>query len=178
VTPGRFSTFALFCPAIRFMKEDLRDRFPADFIKEGELLWKAEEFETDKAFMDNFCTLMTVGEGGLLKTLFELAKDGLRGFEIDYENIPINQITVEFCECYDLNPLELLSGDCYLGICPHGGRVCDMINRLMPDSDMGKNARVIGRTLESKEKIMNYSQTKSKMMGPTGEALLKISDGI
>ena len=61
------------------------------------------------------CEISMVAEGGILKTLYELATEKNCGMRIELKRIPFLQSTIEVCEFFAINPYRLLS-DAYVAI--------------------------------------------------------------
>lgn len=92
-----------------------------------------------------------VAEGGILKVLFEMVKLSGHGMRINYESVPIKQITVEICEYFDYNPWQLLSGGCVLYVTSKGSALVRSLEK------QGFEAHRIGFLTEDKKKLICHS---------------------
>ncbi|SDB32749.1 AIR synthase-related protein [Eubacterium oxidoreducens] len=140
----------------KYKKEELETRIHPRVVSRG---LKMEAKPLPKHL--EIAAIYEVTEGGLNKSLNELAKDYQKGFWIDARRVMIRQETVEFCEFYDLHPWDLLSKDCYLLVtkramkvvdaCKKAGLICNKIGHLTPD-----NKKVICRAGE--ESLLNRAR--------------------
>lgn len=111
--------------------------------------------------------VIAVGEGGILKELFEMGSKSGLGFKIDFERISVRQATIEFCEYYDLNPYQLLSGGCTLIVSDSGKNVLRALEPVIP-------CGIIGRVTEDRAMRLYYRGEESLVNHPKPDDLLKI----
>lgn len=89
-----------------------------------------------------------VGEGGVLRTLFEMAMEEKCGMTVDEDLIPIHQETVEIAEVFDINPYASLSTGSVVAFSPEGNGLLEALH------EAGIPAAKIGRTQPGKKKIL------------------------
>lgn len=131
---------------------ELLSRFSRAFVK------VAKDFDKFLSVVPEAMTAVEFGvsamhdvtEGGIYGALWELAEAAGVGLEIDLKAIPIRQETVEICECFRLNPYQLISSGCMLMTATDGR---GLVRALQKE---GIQAKVIGRCVEGKaKKVMN-----------------------
>lgn len=79
------------------------------------------------------------GQGGILKTLWDLSGAYETGIRFSLRQIPVKQATIEICERLELNPYRLYSRGCYLLVADQGGRTAAALEK------EGIAAQVIGK---------------------------------
>lgn len=150
--------------------EKLEQTLPAHFIRSGAALKPAIAVLPDPE--DMVChgvkAMYHVGEGGLLNALCELASDSRTGFRIDYERVPVKQVTIEFCEVFDLNPWQLMSGGCVMMITDRGYETVSACR------SMGIPCEVIGYISADNDKVICHDEVRSCLNRPEPDELLKI----
>lgn len=159
----------------KFFSTELEDVFPRWLIEKCHDFSSPSQWYPPKNLLCDFpiASIMEVREGGLSRALYELGQRMSYGFEIDYTSIPFHQITVELCEQYDIDPMTLLSGGCYLLVLSCGNAFCDYVQKkyLIPCTS-------IGRTIDTKDKILCYRDYKSQINKPKPDGLLQILTGL
>lgn len=152
----------------RYFREELSRVFPDWVLREATEMEAQMQLYPSGELLEQ-CGVMaafSVGEGGLNRTLFQLGKSTGRGYEIQARYVPVNQITIEFCEYFDLNPWSLLSAGCVLLICSQTSKLLQELNRTeIP-------AAVIGFMTDQKEKVITYGAARSLINRPKADALL------
>lgn len=109
-----------------------------------------------------------VTEGGVLGAIWELAEKAQRGVEIDLAAIPVLQETVEITEFFDINPYKLISSGAMLMVAGDGEILAERLRQ------EGIAAKVIGKVIEPKEKVVVYSGIRQSILAPTGDELYKV----
>lgn len=109
------------------------------------------------------------GEGGILKTLWDLSGAYGTGIEFSLGLIPIKQETIEVCERYDLNPYRLLSIGCLLFTADNGG---DLVKALC---EKGIHAAVVGKVTKGISRVMVHGKDKGFLERPTADELYKVT---
>lgn len=151
-------------------EETLRKRFSETFIEEAK---RFDQFlsvvpEAAIAVESGVSAMHDVTEGGIYGALWELAEASGVGLEIDLKAIPIRQETVEICECFRLNPYQLISSGCMLMTSPDG-------RKLMADlQKAGIKAALIGRCVEGKAKRIINGEEEAFLERPKTDELYKI----
>lgn len=136
-------------------KENLMQRFPAPFLKEAQVCFEQLSIEKEAEILSESDTFrMALGELGIYGALWETAEKCGVGLEVEIEKIPIKQHTIEICEYFDLNPYQLISTGSMLIASDQGQ---ELVRTLQTN---GIQAAVIGRTTDSKEKLI-YRQGKA-----------------
>lgn len=88
------------------------------------------------------------GQGGILKTLWDLSGAYETGIQFSLRQIPVKQATIEICERMELNPYRLYSRSCYLLVSDHGGQTVDALEQVgIPAKVIGKVNRGIAREI-------------------------------
>lgn len=152
----------------KYFRDELRNVFPAWMLRDASGLESQIHLYPTKEILEkyNISAVYSVGEGGLRRTLYQLGKDTGMGYEIQARRVPVNQITIEFCEHFDLDPWSLLSGGCTL-------LVCSQPTGLLEELKKQKiQAEVIGIMAANKDKVITYDSTRSLVNRPAADALL------
>ena len=79
-----------------------------------------------------------IGEGGVLKAIWNLTGAYETGVRFALRQIPLTQATIEICERFELNPYRLYSSSCVLLTSENGGRLVQKLK------ERGIEAAVIG----------------------------------
>ena len=87
-------------------------------------------------------------EFGVLEALFSMSKELKTGLEINIEDIPVKQETVEVCEALDINPYELYSGGSAVIVIDNGMTLVSVLE------EAGIPACVVGHTTNNNDKIV------------------------
>lgn len=107
-------------------------------------------------------------EGGIHAALWNLSGAYMTGFEIDLHKIPVKQETIEICERYDLNPYDLLCGNCLVLVADNGGQLVQALNR------EGIPAQCIGTVNRGIKREICYGEVRGFMDRPKKDELYKI----
>lgn len=138
-------------------KEDfLKEKFPSHLVYDA---INFERFmsiipEAATAIKSGVTAMYSLGEGGVLAGLWELAGSCGVGLDIVLRDIPLKQETVEICNVFDLNPYGLLSGGSLLMTAGDGYKVVEELNRI------GIEASIIGKCTDSNDKVLYNDDIK------------------
>lgn len=151
-------------------RDELRRTLPEHFIRTGELLktMAVSYPDTELLKKHGVTAVYPVLEGGILTALCQLAVDSDTGFRIDYEAVPVKQLTIECCEVFDLNPWQLMSGGCTLMVAEHGYEVVQAL------AEQGMTCHVIGYITKNQDKMICHGEIRSHLNRPEADELLKI----
>lgn len=154
----------------KYFHEELRSVFPAWMFRDALEMEAQLHLYPAKEMLEkyNVSAAYPVGEGGLRRTLYQLGKDTGIGYEIQARRVPVNQITIEFCEHFDLDPWSLFSGGCTLLVCPKPAGLLEELSK------QKIQAEVIGTMAANKDKVITYGTTRSLVNRPKADALLTI----
>ena len=151
-------------------EEELLKRFPKTFVEEAKGFEKLLSVvpEAAIAVKSGVSAMHDVTEGGIYGALWELAEASGIGLHIDLKAIPIRQETVEICECYRINPYQLISSGCMLMTSPDGFRLVQDLKKA------GIPAALIGRCVEGKAKKIQNGEEEAYLERPKTDELYKI----
>lgn len=100
-----------------------------------------------------------IAEGGVFTALWNLSGAYRVGIEFQLLLIPIQQMTIEICERYDLNPYRLYSENCVLLVGDNGGHLVEALQeRSIP-------AAVIGRVNAGIKREIYYGRLPAPAFG-------------
>lgn len=108
------------------------------------------------------------GEGGILKTIWDLSGAYGAGIRFFQRKIPIRQETIEICERLELNPYRLYSQDCYLLVSQNGGQLAQYLN------SQDTTAEVIGIVTKGRAIEMPGNGTTGYLERPGPDEIKKI----
>lgn len=149
---------------------ELRERFTPAFI--GQM--KAYDSElcglSKIAVADamGVSAIRQVSRGGILASLWDLAKDTELGLNLDLKKIAVRQETIEVCEHFRLNPYQLASGGSFLMLTENGEALADALNQ------KGIQAAVIGQLTDSNDKIIHNGEDMRYIDRPAPDELMKV----
>lgn len=151
-------------------EEELLKRFARPFVEEAKNFDRFLSVvpEAAIAVKSGVSAMHDVTEGGIYGALWELAEASGVGLEIDLKAIPVRQETVEICECFRLNPYQLISSGCMLMASADGRRLVRDLERA------GIKATLIGRCVEGKAKKVVNGEDTSYLERPKTDELYKI----
>ena len=109
-----------------------------------------------------------VTEGGIFGALWEMGEASGVGLSVDIEKIPIRQETVEICDFFDIDPYCLISSGSMLIAAENGLRVVDALE------NAGIHAAVIGRTDDSKQRVVHYDGQTRYLEPPEADEFHKV----
>jgi hydrogenase maturation factor len=128
----------------------LSKTLPSEVISQGKSL-RAQISVVDEgiaAFETGYITAMhDPTEGGLAGGLHEICDASSVGCEIEYQSIPIEDVTKAICEHLEIDPFRLISSGCMLITCKqdHTSTVVEKIE------NAGVRASVIGKIVSDKD---------------------------
>ncbi len=149
---------------------ELRERFTPAFV--GQM--KAYDSElcglSKIAVADamGVSVIRQVSRGGILASLWDLAKDTELGLNLDLKKIAVRQETIEVCEYFRLNPYQLASGGSFLMLTENGEALADALNQ------KGIQAAVIGQLTDSNDKIIHNGEDMRYIDRPAPDELMKV----
>ena len=149
---------------------ELRERFTPAFI--GQM--KAYDSElcglSKIAVADamGVSVIRQVSRGGILASLWDLAKDTELGLNLDLKKIAVRQETIEVCEHFRLNPYQLASGGSFLMLAENGEALADALNQ------KGIQAAVIGQLTDSNDKVIYNGEDMRYIDRPAPDELMKV----
>lgn len=149
---------------------ELRERFTPAFI--GQM--KAYDSElcglSKIAVADamGVSVIRQVSRGGILASLWDLAKDTELGLNLDLKKIAVRQETIEVCEYFRLNPYQLASGGSFLMLPENGEALADALNQ------KGIQAAVIGQLTVGNDKIIHNGEDMRYIDRPAPDELMKV----
>ena len=154
----------------REKEQELLMRFSRPFVEEAK---NFDQFlsvvpEAATAIKSGVSAMHDVTEGGIYGALWELAEASGVGLDIDLKAIPVRQETIEICECFRLNPYQLISSGCMLMTAPDGRRLVRDLEKA------GIKATLIGRCVEGKAKKVVNGEEEAFLERPKTDELYKI----
>ena len=151
-------------------REELLTRFTEPFLDKVNVFedYLSIEKEAQVAYDNNAITIHDISEGGILGALWELAEGAKVGLEIDSRKIPIKQETIEICEYFKINPYKLSSMGSTLIVAENGNPIVDAIKK------NGKSAEIVGRTTDSKDRVLMIGDERRFLETPQTDELRKV----
>ena len=151
-------------------QQELEKILPRHFIRSGAALKDGIRIlpDPETALKHGVTAMYLIGEGGLLNGLCRLAADSATGFRIDYEEVPVKQVTIECCEVFDLNPWQLMSGGCVMMVTEHG------YETVRAFENTGVPCRIIGYISPDRDKLICHGEIRSCLNRPQPDELLKV----
>ena len=149
---------------------ELRERFTPAFIGQmkaydSELCGLSKIAVSDAMGVS---VIRQVSRGGILASLWDLAKDTELGLNLDLKKIAVRQETIEVCEHFRLNPYQLASGGSFLMLTENGEALADALNQ------KGIQAAVIGQLTDSNDKIIHNGEDMRYIDRPAPDELMKV----
>ncbi len=108
-----------------------------------------------------------IGEGGVLKAIWNLTGAYETGVRFALRQIPLTQATIEICERFELNPYRLYSSNCVLLTSENGGRLVQKLK------ERGIEAAVIGAVQKGIAREMIVQDGQGFLERPQPDELLK-----
>ena len=160
---GLSGTAAIVC----LKREELAERFTASYLdlaaKTGEAMNSVPA--SLAACRYGVRVMHDLSRGGIQAGLWELAEKTGMGLEADLEDILVRQETIEMCERYILNPYKMLSNGSVLLVTGDGNGLCEFFKR------QGIRAAVIGKLMNSNDKVLIKGEEKRYLEPPRGDEL-------
>ena len=151
-------------------EEELLKRFPETLVREAQHFSDLEEIKetleiagrvgTDHGTGEEEKEYYPLGEGGILKALWEIADQAGLGLSAELRKLPIRQETVEITELFDLDPYRMDSKGAVLIGTFHGMELTEELKRA------GIPATVIGRVSKGPERILYNHEIKRYIEKP------------
>lgn len=155
----------------REQEDLLGKRFSAEFLDEAKTCLEYVSVVPEGKIAQAYASAMhDITEGGIYGALWEVAQASSVGLEVTIEDIPVKQHTVELCEFFDLNPYQLISSGSMLITTDHGNALVRALEQ------EGIKASVIGRTTDSKDKIIYRDGKAASLEAPKQDELYKIGE--
>ncbi len=162
-------------------KEELLTRFPEAFVRtagDREVFTNffgdsiSEELFLPGRYLDDsdegVSWIAPVGEGGLFKTFYRFGKETGLGFRVHAKEVPVRQITIEFCEFFLLHPWELLTGRSFLFSADHQAPILESLEA------QGIFFKKIGTVTKDRQKLISRGEEESNINRPEPDALLTL----
>lgn len=156
-------------------KEDiLRKTLPEDYVESGgALLAEIERVQTAAVLeagrgVYGAAAVYGIVQGGIFGALWEFAQAAKIGIHTRLKEIPVRQQTIEFCEVFDLNPYQLLSGGCLLMAADNG---CDLLFRM---NQAGIPCSVIGKVTGDHDRVVAHDDTWRYLTRPQKDEIFKL----
>ena len=149
---------------------ELRERFTPAFIGQMKA-YDSELCGLSKiavAAAMGVSVIRQVSRGGILASLWDLAKDTELGLNLDLKKIAVRQETIEVCEHFRLNPYQLASGGSFLMLSENGEALADALNQ------KGIQAAVIGQLTDSNDKVIHNGEDMRYIDRPAPDELMKV----
>lgn len=155
----------------REQEDLLGKRFSAEFLDEAKACLEYVSVVPEGKIAGAYASAMhDITEGGIYGALWEVAQASGVGLEVTIEDIPVKQHTVELCEFFDLNPYQLISSGSMLITTDHGNALVRALEQ------EGIKASIIGRTTDSKDKIIYRDGKAASLEAPKQDELYKIGE--
>lgn len=149
---------------------ELRERFTPAFIRQ----MKSYDSEIcglraiAAADAGGVSVIRQISEGGILASLWDLAKETEKGLRLDMKKIAVRQETIEVCEYFRLNPYQLTSNGCFLMLAENGEAVADALKR------EGIQSVVIGQLTDNNDKVIYNGEDVRYIDRPAPDELMKV----
>lgn len=153
----------------RQYREGLLSRYPAYLVEDAESFHKylSIEAEARVAMEQGVAAMHDASEGGIFAALWELAEAAGVGLTVDMKALPLRQETVEVCEHCNRNPYELLSGGSLVMATADGQALVEALEEVQIP------ARVVGRTTDSKDRVLLNGEEVRYMDRPRTDEIYK-----
>lgn len=110
-----------------------------------------------------------ITEGGVLGALWEVKEAAGKGFLVDYEALPIRDITKKLCAHFEIDPLRLISSGSMLITVKDGDEALRILR------EHGVDARVIGEVTEEGS-LLNIEGRLMHVDAPQRDEIYKLYD--
>lgn len=147
-------------------KEELRNYFREDYLLQ---IIKGNTGVPDAADFLKYGAeeVIPVGQGGVLASVYAMAKERKAGVRIELKKIPVLQSTIEICEYYGLNPYRLFCG-AFILLTGNGTRLAENL------SGAGIASARIGMVTEGPAKIITDKEETEYLNRPAEDEIFKI----
>lgn len=142
-------------------KEELKEKFSNSFLDKEEMLLEKLSIRKEVEALSGLeiSQMHDVSKGGIFAGLWELAMLTKKGMEVDLSKIPLEQITIEVCEQYDLNPYQLDGSGALLFVTKKGAKAIAILEKA------GIMATSIGYLTDSKDRVV-YNEEERRFLEP------------
>lgn len=156
--------------AAEHLRERLQRTLPGTLLHRAMGLQKEMRKKPEEAVLGrgDVAAAETVGEGGILAALWNLAEQEKAGLTVYLRQIPIRQETIEICEALELNPYGLLSGGCTLFAADNGN---DLLYFLKEADIYGA---VIGKVTKGRDRVIINGGVRSYLNRPAPDEIKKL----
>lgn len=142
----------------------LSDRFVSEcrnkFIVNREVIGRSLELAVSEIKPD---VVVEVSEYGIFGALWDYACERKMGIEVDLNEIPILQETVEICEVFDINPYVSASNNVYILSVGSGYDAVNVCKKY------GLYATVVGKETDSNDRVIVNGEER-RFLTPTDRA--------
>lgn len=155
---------------VKEKEAELAERLPEKLIEtaKGFDQYLSVVPEAKIAMANGVASMHDVTEGGIFGALWEVAEASGIGLEIDLRAIPVRQETIEICECFQINPYQLVSSGSMLMAAPNGH---DLVREL---KKAGIEAAVIGKATEGNDRVLINEEERRFLEPPKTDELYKV----
>lgn len=152
-------------------EKDLCERFPSKMIYDAKNFDKYLSIvpEAATAVKSGVTAMHDISEGGVFGALWEFAESSGVGLIIDLKKIPVKQETIEICNCYDINPYELMSGGSLIIATEDGNSL------VLALKEVGIPANIIGKCTDNNDRILINGENRRFLEPAKSDELYKIN---
>ncbi len=154
----------------------LATRFRDDTINQicagpygGQYVFHSDEERLMSMCDEHGADVINLGDGGILKGIYQEAVERKCGLKIYLSKVPILQSTIEICEMFGLDPFRLFSY-CHMIMCDNASTLCDKL------TEAGYAASVVGYMQSSLDKVIADKEEIEYINRPTRDEYLRYQD--
>jgi len=126
-------------------------------LKEGRLMRKLASSMHD------------ITEGGILGALWEVKEASGKGFKVDYEKLPVREVTKKLCDAFSLDPLKLISSGSMLMTVENAEEALSVLKK------HNIEAHIIGEVLEEGSILVKGGE-ETYVEAPQRDEIYKLYD--
>lgn len=153
-------------------REELEQRFPVRMLERAacmkELLLMTPAMEALEDCGIRPACLVSGGDGGVLASLWELAKQTGGGLEAELPAIPLFQETIEITDYFGINPYQLSSAGGMLAVVADAESSSELL------AQKGIYSKKIGELTKGRDKILINGEERQNLNRPEADSLLTI----
>ncbi|MGN0382986.1 MAG: AIR synthase related protein [Eubacterium sp.] len=151
-------------------EQELSERFSPSFLSQARDFIKHISIMKDAEVAMQFGVhyMHDVSSNGIYGALWELASFLGTGIEINHQDIPVWQHTIELTELYDINPYNMMSGGSLVIATDNGNALVEEFLQHQIQ------AAVIGKTTHGNDKVIVNGEEKRYLEPPRGDEIYKI----
>ena len=159
---------------VRAKRRELSRWFSEEYLDELEASWEEAAWRKLNMEKTEFGITETeaVGEGGVLKAVWDLTGAYETGVVFALRKIPVSQATIEICERLEVNPYRLYSEGCQLLTAERGGQLAEFLEQ------QGIPAAVIGTIQSGIAREMIVQEGRGYLERPQPDEILKFKEAI